>query len=150
MFESLEGKLVVVPASSTCAELAGRTMLVIQHSEFQAVALVTDRPDDATAQAVWKKARKKKSSFAGDAWIGGPVEGPLQLLHDQEDLADLTVAEGLYYTAKKKSLDELAQRENVCARVYNSHAGWAPGDLEKIVTEESWSATDVVVEDLLS
>ena len=141
---------MVASPGVTDPDLARTVILLIQHSELQAVGIVLNRPTDTTIRQLWKTELKKACDFEGIVHCGGPVPGPVMALHDHKPLADLEVRPGVYYTVKKKSLHELPRQPGIVLKVFDSHAGWGPGQLESQIERGSWQVAPTTAEEILA
>ena len=147
---SLQGRLLVASPGVTDPDLARTVILLIQHSELQAVGVVLNRPTGTTIRQLWKAELKKSCDFEGIVHCGGPVPGPVMALHDHQPLADLEIRPGVYYTVKKKSLPELVHQQGIVLKVFDSHAGWGPGQLEAQIDRGSWQVAATTAEEILA
>jgi putative AlgH/UPF0301 family transcriptional regulator len=59
-------------------------------------------------------------------------------LHADEPLADLEVLPGVYYSAKASQLDELFRCPRQPLKVFHSHVGWGPGQLDDFLKASPW------------
>ena len=74
--QSLQGQLLVAPDSEVDPDFAKTVVLLIQHSEAQAVGLVLNRRTAMTAKELWKQVIKKRCDLETHVNCGGPVPGP--------------------------------------------------------------------------
>ena len=59
-------------------------------------------------------------------------------VHDQSEWADLTVAEGVFVTSEKPSMNELASSDDGNVLFFAGNAGWGAGQLEMEMEEGAW------------
>jgi putative AlgH/UPF0301 family transcriptional regulator len=59
-------------------------------------------------------------------------------LHTVPSLGQIGVLPGIYYSIKKKRIEELACHPNHPLKVLQSHVGWGPGDLERFLEDGPW------------
>src|SRR3954454_21078247 len=70
--------------------------------------------------------------------LGGPVPGPLVVLHEIEGLADREVVPGVYATLDAVKAQEVASRKAEPSLVLANHAAWGPGQLEGEIGSGAW------------
>jgi putative transcriptional regulator len=60
-------------------------------------------------------------------------------LHGVGNLAEMEIAAGVFFAAKKQNLDELVRQvgDHHC-KMFIGHAGWAPGQLESEIQQGAW------------
>jgi putative transcriptional regulator len=68
-------------------------------------------------------------------------------IHNLQGLAEMEVAEGLFFAAKKEYLDELVCRDG-CFKLFVGHSGWGPGQLEGEIEQGAWRAIPARLEDV--
>jgi putative AlgH/UPF0301 family transcriptional regulator len=59
-------------------------------------------------------------------------------LHTDESLADIEILQGVYYSVKTKLLEKLFRGPRTPIKVFGSHVGWGPGQLEHFLAEGPW------------
>ena len=144
--KSLQGHLLIASPSEFDPDFAKAVILVIQHSPEQAVGLVLNRPTGATVKELWKTSVKKSCDCQRPVYSGGPVPGPLMAVHTCESLARIEILPGVYYAVHKKDLDKLVRQSDHAFKVFDSHAGWGPGQLETWLDQRSWSTMPATVQ----
>jgi putative transcriptional regulator len=70
--------------------------------------------------------------------LGGPVPGPLLLVHSIEDLADETILPGVFSTVDAAKVRELVRRKAEPSLIVANYAGWSAGQLEGEIELGSW------------
>jgi putative transcriptional regulator len=125
---SLAGRLLIAPPHETDPDFVNTVILLIQHSDQQAVGVVLNRPTGKTIEHIWTGKRNWKSHKA--VYSGGPVPGPLMAIHDCQALGEIEVLSGIYYSVQKKHLEKIIARDDVHCKIFDSHTGWGPGQLE--------------------
>jgi putative transcriptional regulator len=131
---SLQGHLLIASPGELDPDFSQTVILLIEHSEGQAVGLVLNRPTTTTVKELFDKAHY------GNRYIysGGPVPGPLMALHSCEDHGEIEVAAGVYYSVKKKSLEKVVRIASPTQRIFDGHAGWGPGQVEEQIERGGW------------
>lgn len=133
---SLVGQLLIAPPDERDLDFIGTVILLIQHSEEQAVGVVLNRSTTKTVSKVWKAGRRCDCQQV--VYSGGPVSGPLMALHTDESLADLEILPGVYYSVQANHLERLVHAPTGPFKMFISHVGWGPGQLERFVEAGRW------------
>ena len=127
---SLQGHLLVAAPKLVDPDLAKTVVLLIQHSPQQAFGVVVNRPRDATVKELWQQEFNKTCECDRPINAGGPVPGPIMAVHECDTLAEIDVLPGVYYSIKKKDLQKLVRQSDCPLKIFDSHSGWGPGQLE--------------------
>jgi putative transcriptional regulator len=61
-------------------------------------------------------------------------------LHTQEFLLEIEAFQGVYFTANREKLEQLAVKGDEPVRYFIGYAGWSPGQLEEEVKRGSWQS----------
>ena len=150
MTKSLQGRLLVAPPRQLDPDFAKTVILLIQHSEQQAVGVVLNRPTGRTVKELWQGELKEACDCGRHVNSGGPVPGPLMAVHTCQPLSEIEILPGVYYAVKKKNLDKLVRQTDQRFKVFDSHAGWGPGQLERQIEAGSWLTAPAIVEQVFS
>jgi putative transcriptional regulator len=129
--KSLSGHLLVAPPEERDLDFIRTVILLVQHSEEQAFGLILDRPTTKTVKQAWKSKRPCRCTEV--VYSGGPVASPLMALHTDQHLAEIEVMPGVYYSVQVKQLEELFRCSRHPFKVFDSHVGWGPGQLESFL-----------------
>ncbi|HSI79866.1 MAG TPA: YqgE/AlgH family protein [Solirubrobacterales bacterium] len=138
MEDSLRGKLLVASPALVDPNFARSVVLITEHNVDGAMGIVLNRPADAVASDVVPEL----AAIAGDGpvFIGGPVQPQalvvLAEFADPDAAAWIVVADVGFISADADpdELDRAIRR----GRVYAGYSGWAAGQLEAEIEQESW------------
>jgi len=111
---------------------------MVEHSLKGASGLILNRPSDVQISDIWKNVSDSPLGRDETIFVGGPVEGPLSILHAQSDYSEQRLMDGLYLSMKGEKLDVLLANKNANLRVFSGYAGWGPGQLENELTAGGW------------
>jgi putative transcriptional regulator len=136
MMDSLAGHLLIAPVIESDPDFIKTVILIIQHSDQQAVGVVLNRPSSKTVDEVWTGKRNWKSQQC--VYSGGPVPGPLMAVHTYQPLGEIEIVTGVYYSVQKKHLEQIATRTDIQCKFFNSHTGWGPEQLEQWLERKSF------------
>lgn len=136
--ESLRGKLLIASPALGDPNFERTVVLITEHGDDGAMGIVLNRPSEAEVAEIVPEL----AAIAADEpiFVGGPVQPEALVVlgefSDPDKAAWIVVAEvGL--VSAQTDLEELpaAVRRG---RVYAGFSGWAPGQLEDEIAEDSW------------
>ena len=142
--KSLAGHLLIAPSQERDPDFAGTVILLIQHSQEQAFGVVLNRPTTTTVRQAWRgNSRCQRDEFV---YSGGPVSGPLIALHAEPSLGEIEVLPGVYYSVQTKHIEQLIRYPNRPLKIFQSHVGWGPGELERFMENAPWRIVPATAE----
>lgn len=139
---SLAGKLLVATPELGDPNFARSVVLMLQHGEQGAIGLVLNHRSGTQLSAIWEQISDEPCSFDLPVMTGGPVEGPLVIMHTDADLNEREIMPGVYFAAHKDLITELLAKGEQPMRIFAGYSGWGAGQLETEMEEGSWSITD--------
>ncbi|MEI8372609.1 MAG: YqgE/AlgH family protein [Planctomycetota bacterium] len=145
--ESLEGQLLLASPQLLDPNFVRTVVLLVEHNDMGALGLVINRPTGKTVQELWKQVGELPCESQQPIHLGGPVSGPLMAIHIADSLAEMELAAGVFFAAKKQNLDELV-RHDERFKLFIGHAGWGPGQLEAEIEQGAWRAIPAKLEDI--
>lgn len=137
---SLKGQLLVATPRLVDPNFAQTVLLMLEHSEDGALGVVLNRPTAATVHELSGQVLEEPSDWEKTISIGGPVSGPLIVLHGIAELGDQEVIDGVYSTLDAARIQELIRRQAEPSLIVANYAGWGPGQLESEFETDSWYA----------
>ncbi len=147
---SLQGHLLVASPKLVDPDLAKNVVLLIQHSPQQAFGVVVNRPRAATVKEFWQQEFGKTCDCDRPINSGGPVPGPIMAVHGGDTLAEIDVLPGVFYAIKKKDLQKLVHQSDCPLKIFDSHSGWGPGQLEGQLADDVWQVVPGTPEHVFS
>jgi putative transcriptional regulator len=145
--ETFEGQLLLASPQLLDPNFVRTVVLLVEHNDQGALGLVLNRPTGKTVQDLWKQVGEAPCESLDPVHLGGPVQGPLMAIHAAGCLAEIEIAAGVYFAAKKQNLDELVHQE-ADFKIFVGHAGWGPGQLEGEIEQGAWRTIPACVEDV--
>jgi putative transcriptional regulator len=144
--QSLKGHFLVAGPKLLDPNFARTVVLMIEHTEEGAAGVVINRPTAALVSEVAEAVLDEAIAWEKPIHVGGPVPGPLIVVHGREELGDLPILPGLWSTADADRLRTLVREEVEPSLVIANYSGWGPGQLENELAEESWLTAPAEVE----
>jgi putative transcriptional regulator len=135
---SLKGHLLVATPQLIAPIFSRSVILMLDHSEEGAAGLILNRPTEATVAAIADQVFEEPSDWDKAISLGGPVPGPMIVLHGVEGLSDQEVIPGVYSTVDAARVKELVRAKPEPALALANYSGWGPGQLEGEIKEGSW------------
>ena len=136
--DSLRGQLLIAPPHLTDPNFAKTVVFIVQHDDEGAFGLVLNRPSDTGIHEIWEKMRGRRCRRTDFLYVGGPVQGPLMLLHGDPFAGDAEVIEGVFCCAQANELEARVDDETPPMRFYAGYSGWGEGQLEMELSIGSW------------
>ncbi len=138
-YEPRRGNLLIASPFLRDFNFTHSVILLTEHSEEGSVGLVLNKPIHIPASKLWEGL-----SFGG-AFMGhgGPVQNDtVHILHRRPDLiGGEEVIPGIYWQGDfEKMLEALQEGEMLPSdvKIFLGYSGWAPGQLDFELAEESW------------
>lgn len=150
MSESLAGKAILASPFLEDPNFFRTVVLLLQHSNNEALGLVLNRPTDFTLKKVVAMVCEEECVHDAFLHYGGPVDGPLIAVHDSATLGGSKFAETLWVTSDQDILKRLFIEKGVRFKLFDGLAGWGPGQLENELESGSWLVSDIDEETILS
>lgn len=139
--DSLKGQLLIAPAYLSDPNFSRSVVLMIQHDEEGAFGVILNRPTGRSIADVWSELRGEACGCREQVHVGGPVAGPLVVLHTEPALAEMPVVDGIYCSMSTESIEEIVAEDRKLVRFYAGYAGWGGGQLESELSTGSWLTT---------
>lgn len=135
---SLKGYLLVATPELLAPIFARGVILMLDHSGGGAAGVILNRPTESTVATVAEQVFEESSDWDKVIGLGGPVPGPLLVLHTIEELADQTILPGVFSTVDAAKVRDLVRRQAEPSLTLANYSGWSPGQLESEIAEGSW------------
>lgn len=136
--KSLKGHLLVATPELVDPNFHKTVVLMFEHNEQGAAGVVINRPIEATVSDIAEQVFQEHFEWEKALSLGGPVSGPLMILHSEADLADQEILPGVFSTIEADKVREILRRRADPSVIVANYAGWGPGQLEAEIAEESW------------
>ncbi len=120
---------------------------MVRHDAEGAFGVVINRPSNQSLDEAFTDLLGRKPKRHDNIYLGGPVSGPLLVLHDIEGLGepaawiDGTNDEGLsgiWITADEDHLRAVVDRVDAQAKFVVQYSGWGPSQLDRELEAGGW------------
>lgn len=142
----LKGHLLIASPELQDPNFHRTVLLMLEHTAGGAAAVIINRPIGAGLAKLTEEIFGEELDWDRPIHVGGPVPGPLLVLHSEEDVADHAVLDGVYSTVDPDHLRDLIQRRPDQVFFVANYAGWGPGQLEAEMADDSWYALEATPE----
>ncbi len=144
---NLQGHLLIAVPDLEDGNFFRSVVLMLHHDQFGASGVVLNRPTEVTVREAWQNSVSENTLPADEILqeekiqIGGPVDGPLIVLHENSAMAEQNVMPGVYMSVDRDSVEQIIRQPASRFRVYSGYSGWAPNQLETEVDAGGWMIT---------
>ena len=150
--KTLQGQFLIAPPGLIEPNFHRTIVLILQHDENGALGLVTNRPTNSEIDNIWEVMTGTSLSNEGGLYVGGPMEGPIMMLHTRAEYSEQQVMPGLFVSSRKSNLAKLVSEKALPYKVFSGYAGWAEGQLDAELEQGGWlvapaSPDDIFVSD---
>lgn len=143
---SLKGQLLIATPGLMAPFFARSVILMLEHNEEGAAGVVLNRPTEATVADIAEEVFSEPLDWDKTLLLGGPVPGPLMVIHRDEDLSDREVIPGVYNAVEISKVREVLFGRVEPSLVLANYAGWGPGQLEGEFDLDSWLTLPATLE----
>jgi putative transcriptional regulator len=143
---SLKGHLLVAAAGLLDPNFARSVLLMFEHNKEGAAGVIINRPTVTTITDIAEQVFSEPFDWDKPLSLGGPVAGPLMIIHTTEALADQEVMPGLHTTIEAVKVQLLLRQRAEPSLIVANYAGWGPGQLEAEIKEGSWLLTPASID----
>jgi putative transcriptional regulator len=144
--KSLKGQLLIATPHLIAPFFTRSVILMLAHDEQGALGVMINHPIDATVSDIAQNVFDEPFAWDKPLLLGGPVTGPLRVIHTQEGLADDLVIPGVYDTIDASQVQELIRQRTEPSLIVANYSGWGPGQLEGEFDVDSWLTLPATVE----
>jgi len=135
---SLRGHLLIATPQLLAPIFAKSVILMLEHNEEGAMGVILNQPINTTITDLAGKIFDESFEWDKPLHLGGPVPGPLMVLHTIADLADQEILPGICHTLEASRVQELIVQRPEPSLIIANYSGWGPGQLEGEFGWDSW------------
>ena len=135
---SLKGHLLIATPQLLAPMFARSVILMLEHNDEGAMGVILNHPIDTVVTDLAGKIFDEGFEWDKPLHLGGPVPGPLMVLHTSEELADQVILPGIYHTLEASRVQEIIRLRPEPSLIIANYSGWGPGQLEGEFGWDSW------------
>ena len=143
MESPLKGKVLIASPKLVDPNFARAVVLIVQHDENGAMGLVINRELETTVREAWTQVSSVPYPNDDPLFQGGPCEGPLIVLHQDEARGQMQVRDGIWLSSDADAVKSLVDDGIEPMKFFVGYAGWSPLQLESELAEGSWAVAEI-------
>ena len=145
--ESIKGKALVASPYLTERNFLRSVVYILRHDEEGAFGLILNRPTNVCVGDLLERCLGRPIENSQPIYSGGPVDGPLLVVHNGTQHADETKSEfcedlGLYIATNQEVVADIWQKNDCLYRCFDGYSGWTEGQLELELQAGGWLVWD--------
>lgn len=121
---------------------ARSVVYLFEHTEEGAAGVVINRPSKHSVAELASTIFNDEIEWDKPIHVGGPVGGPLLVVHQEADWADEEVDTEIYRTVDPDKIRHLLDRKVEPSVVIANYSGWGPSQLEFELRENAWDVVE--------
>jgi putative transcriptional regulator len=150
MDSPLQGKVLVASPKLLDPNFARAIVLIVQHDENGAMGLIINRALQTTVREAWTQVSSVPYPNDDPLYQGGPCEGPLIVLHEDETRGQMEITKGIYLSSDADAVKSLVDDAVEPMKFFVGYAGWSPMQLEAELAEGAWLIAEIPIGHVLS
>ena len=135
---NLSGQLLIASPGLVDPNFRQTVVLMVQDTDEGSIGLILNRPSDKSVKHLWESIFHSDNAAEQPVNLGGPVFGPLMLLHTRQELADLQIGDGLFFSTQKDYIERIVNENVQPYKLFLGHSGWGEGQLRAEINEGAW------------
>jgi len=134
----LDGQLLIASPRLNDPLFAQTVILIVDQNEEETLGLILNRPTTETVADLWEEVSEIPCENQQPIHVGGPVDGPVMVLHEDDSAGDVEVIPGVFLSIEKDNLEWIVQQDHVAQRLFVGTTGWDAEQLEDEFTDGDW------------
>ena len=134
----LTGQILIATPGLIDPNFHHTVVLLVQDTDEGSAGLILNRPSEKSVKHLWKSIFHSDIETEQPLNLGGPVFGPLMMLHTRQELADMEIAGGLYFSTQKDYIERIVNDKVLPYKLFLGHSGWGEGQLRMEINEGAW------------
>jgi len=143
MESPLKGKVLIASPQLQDPNFARAVVLIVQHDENGAMGLIINRALQTTVSEAWTQVSSVPYPNDDPLFQGGPVEGPLIVLHKDAEKGQMEVYDGIWLSSDADAVKSLVDDVADPLKFFVGYAGWSPQQLESELAEGAWQVAEI-------
>jgi putative transcriptional regulator len=137
-----KGQFLVARPELADPNFSRAVVYLFEHSDEGAAGVIVNRPSKLTVEELSSTIFNETIEWDKPIHVGGPVSGPLLVVHQNADWSDEEVDSDIHRTVDPDKLRHILERKFEPSIVLANYAGWGPGQLEFELGENTWDVID--------
>ena len=135
---NLTGNILIATPGLVDTNFRQTVILMVQDTDEGSIGLIINRPSDKSVKHLWESVFHTDIATDQPLNLGGPVFGPLMMLHTRHELADLEVGGGVYFSTQKDYIEQVVNGNVQPYKLFLGHSGWGEGQLLSEINQGAW------------
>ena len=148
--KSLAGRFLLASKSLLDPNFAQTAVLIVRHDGDGAFGLIVNRPMPVTVGAALGDTIDAAINVDAAIFSGGPCEGPVFVAHSDSAIGGDSPLNDVYITTDREGIEALLIAQSGPIKVFGTHSGWSPSQLETELAEGSWVVCDATASQVFS
>ena len=144
----LEGQALVASPYLADRNFLRSVVYIVKHDEEGAYGLILNRPTELTVGELLRQVLDEDLDVSEPIYHGGPVDGPVVVLHEQAVDGATLLEPGVYLSTDQDDIAAICRAGTDRYRVFNGYAGWAPQQLDEELKQGGWLGWKISKEEL--
>jgi len=136
---SLKNHFLVAQEELTDSNFSRSVVFIFEHGPEGAAGVVINKPSKLTIEELSDKIYSSKIEWDKPILIGGPVSGPLLVVHQDSDWADDEISQEVFRTVDPDKIRHILESQLEPSVLIANYAGWGPNQLEAEIEEGAWA-----------
>jgi putative transcriptional regulator len=136
---SLKNHFLVAQEELTDSNFSRAVVYIFEHGPEGAAGVVINKPSKLTIEDLSNKIYSTIIPWDKPVLIGGPVGGPLLIVHQDSDWSDDEVSDEIFRTVDPEKIRHMLEAQIEPSILIANYAGWGPNQLENEIEEGSWA-----------
>ncbi len=134
----LSGQLLIASPYLADRNFFRSVVLLISHDAEHAFGLLLNRPGYDPLGRVWEEMAGEYFDRSETVRTGGPLEGPLMILHEVPDFSDSEIVPGIHLSTVRDSVEAIICSNETPVVPIVGYSGWGAGQLESELQVGGW------------
>ncbi len=136
--KSLKGHLLIASPTMESSFFSRTVILMLEHNADGAAGVVLNKPTEAKVSDVAETVFSEPFTWDKPLHLGGPVPGPLMVVHQVEEMGDGEVIPGVFHAVEESKVRAVVRGRVEPSLIIVNYSGWGPGQLEGEFGVDSW------------
>ncbi|MDO5565187.1 MAG: YqgE/AlgH family protein [Planctomycetia bacterium] len=136
--DDFSGTLLIASPYLEDANFRSSVVFLASESDTGILGFILNRRTENKLCDFWRQIFGSECPVSAHVYIGGPVAGPLTVLHQAPEYADVCVGDGHFLTMEKKLIGELVNNQIQPLKFFLGQSGWTRDQLIGEIESGAW------------